>query len=245
MGSLSGLLSWLKVTLLPNSPVTDFSASTVPSDTGSFHQSIRVVCFHSSECHSCSPAKKLIITAWYKLWLHLKVASILTDDRNKLQGHKKSCNICGRRANMRNSSSEREEEKREATPWPESILILVNINRLGSVTSTHRHFTRTLLIKSHQRQKYKINNSTITNKKKLLKKFFLKTTEIIEFLFGYWRTVVLILCRASLFHQRSAPRRRQPLKCDTDSVMKSNGKRRWIWKEVYILYPWWFSKPGG
>lgn len=47
---------------------------------------------------------------------------------------------------------EREEEESEATPWPESILILVNINRLGSVTSTHGHFTRRLLIKSHQRQ---------------------------------------------------------------------------------------------
>lgn len=64
---------------------------------------------------------------------------------------------------MRNSLCEREEE-REATPWPESILILVNINRLGSVTSTHGHLTRTLLIKSHQRQKYRMNNNRITNK---------------------------------------------------------------------------------
>lgn len=31
---------------------------------------------------------------------------------------------------------EQEENESEA-PWPESILILVNINRLGSVTSTH------------------------------------------------------------------------------------------------------------
>lgn len=45
----------------------------------------------------------------------------------------------------------------KATPWPESILILVNINRLGSVTSTHGHSRRRLLIKSHQRQKYRIN----------------------------------------------------------------------------------------
>lgn len=64
---------------------------------------------------------------------------------------------------MRNSLCEREEE-REATPWPESILILVNINRLGSVTSTHGHLTRRLLIKSHQRQKYRMNNNKITNK---------------------------------------------------------------------------------
>lgn len=65
---------------------------------------------------------------------------------------------------MRNSLCEGEEEEREATPWPESILILVNINRLGSVTSTHGHLTRRLLIKSPQRQKYRMNNNKITKK---------------------------------------------------------------------------------
>ena len=35
---------------------------------------------------------------------------------------------------------EREEEESKVTLWPESILVLVNINRLGSVTSTLGHF---------------------------------------------------------------------------------------------------------
>lgn len=65
---------------------------------------------------------------------------------------------------MRNSLYERKEGESEATPWPESIQILVNINSLGSVTSTRRQFTRKLLIKSHQRQKYRIDNSRITER---------------------------------------------------------------------------------
>lgn len=41
---------------------------------------------------------------------------------------------------MRNIECVREEgEESEAAPWPESILILVNINRFGSVTSAHTH----------------------------------------------------------------------------------------------------------
>lgn len=109
------------------------------------------VLFIFSNYHSHSP---LTITARHKLLPHLSGMewnSCGDTERLELFGKRKHGG----------SLYEREEGESEATPWPESILILVNINRLGSVTSTHEHFTRRLLIKTHQRQKCRINNREI------------------------------------------------------------------------------------